>query len=633
MNLVVLAVAAALTELVPAPRQFQVEGKAVAESALERVEVTNGPVAGASAQVSDQAYRLRVTSDGVRITASGAAGERYARTTLEQLRRLCGGRVPACTITDWPKFKWRGCMLDTARNYLTVGALKDVIDMMARYKMNLFHWHFTEDNGWRLESKLHPELQAEKSFYDPFGDRGGAKFYTQDEYRDVVAYAAERGVTVMPEFDVPGHCLAFRRAFGHKTMHEPSVEQTVSDLIGELCGLTDPQTTPFVHLGGDEVWKDHEKCAEGAFDRWAQRVCDSGRTVVSWVPGQKTSVGNRIEMSWGRTPPAEGTHPCFDARVCYIEEYDPFALLSFATYTEPCRWDIDESRKLGAIICGWHDNAAGKDGDVTIRNQCVMPSLVMFGHLMWHGGAGHHPDYRGRLPELDNPLFAAAVDLERRVVAQRDRVLTDLARPFPFLAQTRMRWRLSRPDGTVVATDVPQATIFFHPALRVHKPFVPETNGTVIAETWIRSPRTMDVGAWIGFTAYDKDHGRSRSAPMPKLGEWSRFGATAELNGETIAPPVWDHAGRSRGPDTLVYGMSELTDRAYGNADFNTRPPTPIRLKEGWNHVKLTVPYAEKRPVMVNWVATFVPMTGTTEHPREIDGLEYSSSAFPTMAR
>ena len=625
MNILLIAMAAALTELVPAPRNIVDLGGSVDAATAAKVSVIREGIAGAPAMVADQAYRIEIAATGVRIVSPSGIGERYARTTLDQLVRLGGGRVPCCTIEDWPKLKWRGCMLDTARNYLTVGALKDVIDMMARYKMNLFHWHFTEDNGWRLESKRHPELRAEKSFYDQFGDRGGSKVYTQEEFRDVVAYAAAKGVTVMPEFDVPGHCLAFRRAYDLENMRDPKVEPVISDLIDELGSLADAKTMPFIHLGGDEVWKDHEKCAEGAFDRWAKKVCDGDRTVVSWVPGQKTSVSNRIEMVWSRELPSEGAHPCFDARVCYIEEYDPFALLSFAAYTEPCNWSISEARKLGGIICGWHDNAAGKDGDVTLRNQNVMPCVVMFGNLLWSGGAGQHPDYRGRLPALGDPLLASAVDLERRTVAQRDKVLTDLKRPFPFLAQTQMRWRLSRPDGTVVARDVPQATVFFHPMLRKCRPFVPETNGTIIAETWIRSPVDQDVGAWIGFTAYDRDHGRARSAPMPKLGEWSIFGAKAELNGEPITPPKWDYPGEGRGGDTLVYGMSELTDRAFGNMEYHTRPPTPIRLKKGWNHVKLTVPYAAKNPVLQNWVATFVPLLGTTEHPREVPGLSYAS--------
>ena len=626
MNALILALAAALTELVPAPRDIVGMGGSVDAATVAKVSVVREGIAGVPEAVAEQAYRIEVTPAGVRIVAPSETGERYARTTLDQLVRLGGGRVPCCKIEDWPKLKWRGCMLDTARNYLSVGAVKDVIDVMSRYKMNLFHWHFTEDNGWRLASARHPELRAEKAFYDPFGDRGGSKVYTQDEFREVVAYAAARGVTVMPEFDVPGHCLAFRRAFDLACMSDPKVETIVADLIDELAALADAKTMPFIHIGGDEVWKEHEKCAEGAFDRWAQRVCDGGRTVVSWMPGQKLSVSNRIEMAWSRNGlPSEGEHPCFDGRVCYIEEYDPFSLLSFATYTEPCRWSIADSRKLGGLICGWHDSAAGKDGDVTLCNQNVLPSVVMFGNLLWHGGAGHHPDYRGRLPAFGDPLLASAVDLERRVVAQRDKVLTDLRRPFPFLAQTQMRWRLSRPDGTVVARDVPQATVFFHPTLRKFRPFVQETNGTIVAETWVRSPRDQEVGAWIGFTAYDRDHGRARSAPMPKLGEWSVFGAKAELNGEPIAPPQWDRPGATRGKATLINGMSELTDQAFGNMEYHTRPPTSIRLKAGWNHVKLTVPYHAKNPISYNWVATFIPLLGTTEHPREVPGLSYSS--------
>jgi len=617
-----------LTELVPMPRQITAGCGTVDACALGNVTCIRGDIPGAPQQVAVEAYRLEIATNGVTIVAPSRLGELHARTTLGQLERLADGKVPVCTVVDWPRFRWRGCMLDTARNYLTLGALKDVIDMMAAYKLNLFHWHFTEDNGWRLESKRHPELQAPQAFYDTFCARGGCKFYTHEEFREIVRYAAERGVTVMPEFDVPGHCLAFRRAIGRNNMADPLVETTVADLIDELCSLVPPELMPFVHLGGDEVWQPHEKCAEGAYDRWAQKVNARGRTVMIWNPEQKTSVSNHIQMIWSSAKP-EGDAPCIDAAKMYIEEYDPFSLLPAVIALSPCSWDVPDSRKLGAVFAGWHDSAAGADGDITIRNQCVMPSCVLFGELYWRGGGKQDFDYRIRLPETDDPRFAQAVDLERRVVAQRDKVLRGLKRAFPFLAQTQMRWRLSRPDGTVVAPEVRQATIYFHPTLKPSKAFVPETNGTVVAETWIKAPNDMNVGAWIGFTAYDRDHGRSRSAPLPKLGQWNIFDAKAELNGEPIAPPVWRNPGADRGKYTLVYCWSELTDRAFENEEYFTRPPTPIRLKAGWNHVKLTVPFHPSNPVLNNWVATFIPVLGTTEHPREVPGLEYSSVPRP----
>ena len=124
------------------------------------------------------------------------------------------------------------------------------------------------------------------------------------------------------------------------------------------------------------------------------------------------------------------------------------------------------------------------------------------------------------------------------MVAQRDRALRDLKHPFHFLRQTDMRWRLTQADGTLIATDIAQATI------SPGREGCGASNGTVVAETWIKSPRDQTVGAWIGFTNISRDHGLVYSAPLPDVGEWNRFGASVELNGEKIAPP---RTGRQRG--------------------------------------------------------------------------------------
>ena len=153
-------------ELMPRPvRSIQSEGQTVLAERLQNVKVVKGPVPGAPAATADEAYILDISPKGVRITAPGPRGERWARVTLDQLMRLSrDGRIPCCRIVDWPRLKWRGFMLDTVRNYLPVQGVKDVIDVMSRYKLNLFHWHLTENYAWRLESKRFPQLQSERAF-------------------------------------------------------------------------------------------------------------------------------------------------------------------------------------------------------------------------------------------------------------------------------------------------------------------------------------------------------------------------------------------------------------------------------------------------------------------------------------
>ena len=290
--------ATVLDDLMPAPKRVvAADSDSVPGSAIAKVTVKRDAVPGAPAATADEAYVLDISRDGVTITAPSPRGERWARITLDQIVCLSQGRpVPSCRILDWPRLKWRGFMLDTVRNYLPPQGVKGVIDVMSRYKLNLFHWHLTENYAWRLESKRFPQLQSERAFLH----RHKGRFYTQEEFRDIVDYASARGVCVMPEFDFPGHALAFRRAFGFKTMSDPGVAETAAALFEELCTLAPKEKMPFIHMGTDEVFKrDVEGAPRETLERMAKAIADGGRTMVSWVPGETcVSPGPRINMLW-----------------------------------------------------------------------------------------------------------------------------------------------------------------------------------------------------------------------------------------------------------------------------------------------------------------------------------------------
>ncbi len=619
-------------ELMPRPaRVVRCAGRPVAAERLRSVVVAKGAVPEAPAATAEEAYVLEIGEDGAKITAPGPFGERWARVTLDQLLRLSrDGTVPCGRIVDWPRLKWRGFMLDTVRNYLPPQGVKDVIDMMSRYKLNLFHWHLTENYAWRLESKRFPQLQSERAFLH----RHKGMFYTQEEFRDIADYAYARGVRLMPEFDFPGHALAFRRAFGFETMSDPRVADVACGLFEELCGLAPREKMPFVHIGTDEVYRrDLEGATREALERMANTIAAADRTVVSWVPGEEYGCrGRRVNMLWtDKVSPEKNPGPYFDAIGMYIEDFDPFELLSVAVYHKMAGWHDAGELNQGAIFCAWHDGFAGLPYENLLRNQPIFPSCVLFGDAYWRGRASDLPQFRKRLPSGGDPLLAEAAEIERRTVAQRDRALRDLRHPFHFLRQTDMRWRLTQADGTPIATDVAQATI--SPA----RHGCPATNGTVLAETWIKSPRDQAVGAWIGFTNISRDHGLVYTAPLPDVGEWNRFGASVELNGERIAPPKWKRPGLKKGRPiadwTPAWTLYEADEEPFTDQEYFMREPTPIRLRKGWNHVKLTIPNPavegprrqEKGKIRHRWAGTFIPVGGTTDHPREIEGLEYSS--------
>ncbi len=150
---------------------------------------------------SDESYQLNVNSDGVLLRATTRFGAMRGMETLLQLIENTpeGTRIPWVTIQDKPRFAWRGILIDSARHFMPIRTIKRQIDGIAAARMNVLHWHLTDDQGWRFASSRYPQLQQNAS---------DGLFYTQEEMRDVVQYAAERGVRVVPELDFPGHASA-----------------------------------------------------------------------------------------------------------------------------------------------------------------------------------------------------------------------------------------------------------------------------------------------------------------------------------------------------------------------------------------------------------------------------------------
>ena len=551
-------------------------------------------------------YRLDVKGGQPKI-AGDEEGKRYAQVTFGQLKKLAGkAQVPDCTIVDWPVLKYRGLMLDCGRNYQSVESIRDLLDHLAKYKMNVFHWHLTDNYGWRLESKRHPELQKSGAF-----SRNVGKYYTQAEFRRVLDHAKKRGITVIPELDMPGHTLAFRKATGLSSLADEKARVILGELIDELCTLAPASEMPIVHLGTDEAREPGEKVPQTHLDYWAKKVTDNGRRLMGWSPGLKLP-GQTIKHLWmGAKDPRGDFCGYIDSQNSYyINHVDPEELLSVAAYQQPCRWGKQEER-LGAIVCVWHDDAIAETEDV-VRMNAVYPAVVLLSDNFWSGRGKDEPTLYARLPRPDDPRFEPAADLERRLLAQRDKVLANLKHPFPYVAQTGMRWKMTdAATGQVLATDIPQATVyprhFWFPA----GAYAPGGNGSVVLETWITAPRDIDCGAWIGMTGFSRSDGRSRDAPTPKLGQWNKHGATVELNGRPIDPPQWTHPGVGGNPKEVP-----LVDE-----DYWYRAPAKIRLKKGVNHVKMTLP----KKGGWKWIGTFVPVMGTSDHPREVEGLTYAS--------
>jgi hexosaminidase len=236
-----------------------------------------------SAIAADEAYRLDVASDGVTIRASGDRGFIWGAMTLAQLLSPDAAfgkpvKLPAVTIQDAPRFRWRGLMMDVARHFQPIETLYPVVDAMAAQKLNTLHLHLSDDQGWRVEIKRYPKLTEIGAWRTPpsAGGAPGPKtggFYTQAELRKLVAYAAERGIVIVPEIDLPGHAQAAVAAYpeeigvlgdrpdvGHDWgvnpwLFSPS-PRSMAFIRNVLDELIDIFPSQFIHVGGDEAVKD-----------------------------------------------------------------------------------------------------------------------------------------------------------------------------------------------------------------------------------------------------------------------------------------------------------------------------------------------------------------------------------------
>lgn len=336
-------------------------------------------------------YSLTVEPDRILIAATTEAGLYRGSRALVQLLEQGSdvGSLPCLSITDSPRFPWRGMHLDVVRHFFPVDFVKQYIDLLARYRMNSFHWHLTDDQGWRIEIKSRPKLTEvgawrSGSQVGPYARlefdtvRYGG-YYTQDEIREVVAYAAARHINVVPEIEMPGHALAALASYpqvgcvgGYYEVNRgwgvfedvfcAGNDSTFSLLEDVLTEVMDLFPSPYIHIGGDECpkeqWKECPKCqarmkAEGLKDehelqsyfiqRIEQFVNAKGRKIIGWDEILEGGLApNAAVMSWrgteGGVAAAKSGHYAVmsPGSHCYFDHYqgDPAnEPLAFGGYT------------------------------------------------------------------------------------------------------------------------------------------------------------------------------------------------------------------------------------------------------------------------------------------------------------
>lgn len=381
----------------------------------------------------DEAYRLQVTTQGIRITAANDRGLFWGVQSLRQLlpmQRSAHVQIPVVDIRDQPAFGYRGTMLDVSRHFYPVTFIKKQLDLLSLYKINTFHWHLTDDQGWRIEIRKYPKLTRVGAWRTEADGKRSGGFYTQAQIRDVVNYARERNIMIVPEIEMPGHSTAALAAYPelsctkqplqvstawgvHKDIYCVGDDATFAFLQNVLDEVFALFPSPYIHIGGDEVpkdrWKDCASCqqlmhAQGLKDeeglqsyfikRMQRYVESKGKTLIGWDEileggADKAAV---IEV-WrgdaeGRKALANGNR-IINASPYYLDNPLPKLGLSAVYRLDPAAAFAEHrDQVLGAEAPLWSEYADPLNAEARLY-----PRLQAFAESLWTGGSRSDADY------------------------------------------------------------------------------------------------------------------------------------------------------------------------------------------------------------------------------------------------
>lgn len=590
--------------LLPMPQKTYFNGKySVANLQIEERLVNE--VKGAKTQ--EEAYHLTIAKNRILLEATTPEGLYWGRQTIEQLKYTKKQKtyLPQCDITDWPAFRIRGFMHDAGRSFIPVEELEKEIHLLSRYKINTFHWHLTENQAWRLESKRYPQLTVAENM-----ERDKGLFYTLDDARKIVECCKRHNMLLIPEIDMPGHSAAFERTFRCMMQSEQGIE-ILKDILDEVCMTFD---VPYIHIGTDEV----QFTNPDFVPQMVAYLHEKGKKVISWNPGWNYKPGE-IDMTqlWSYRGKAQEGIPAIDCRFHYANHFDDYADL-VALYNSRIYNKEEGSDDLaGCILAFWNDRYVDNIPQLLAENN-FYPYMLTLAERTWRGGGNCYFDGKGTLLWDDEPeQLAAFTEFESRMLQQKKGWLA--GEPFPYVCQTKMHWRITDafPNGGDLQKSFPpeevEDTVFVYDGKTYHTRMVtgnsiylrhvwgtlvpgffaqPQENHTAYATSWIYSPKERKTGLRLEFQNYS----RSESDLPPQQGTWDYKGSRAWLNGEEIMPPVWINEHQTR--------SNEIPLR---NENCVARPPIEITLHKGWNKLMLKLPvgkFSTPETRLVKWMFT-----------------------------
>ena len=592
------------SSLLPLPQKYSFNGKkSSGELTIEERIVTQ--IEGAKFQ--EEAYHLSITRKGILLEATTPKGMYWGRQTLEQLKYTKNKKtwVPQCDITDWPAFRIRGFMHDVGRSYIPLEELKREIRLLSRYKINVFHWHLTENQAWRLESKRYPQLNAPENM-----EREKGKFYTLDEARQLVEFCKQHQVLLIPEIDMPGHSAAFERTFKTDMQSEKGT-QILKDIIDEVCATFD---VPYLHIGTDEV----QFTNPDFVPMMVKYIRDKGKKVISYNPGWNYKPGE-IDMTqlWSYRGKAQKGIPAIDCRYHYANHFDTYAdlvaMFNSRIYNQP-----EGSDDLaGCIVAFWNDRFIDNTPQLLAENN-FYPYMLTLAERAWRGGGNCYFDGKGTLLWEDEPeQLAAFKEFEHRLLWQKKTWLKEVS--FPYVCQTQSEWQITDafPNGgdlnKVFPPEQQEDSVYQYEGNTYHSRKIigngiylrhvwgtlvpgfyanPQENHTAYATRWIYSPKERKAKLALEFQNYS----RSESDLAPRQGTWDYKCSRAWINGKEIMPPVWEN--------TNTECSNEITLK---NENYMSRPAIDITLKKGWNKLMLKLPvgkFSSKETRLVKWMFT-----------------------------
>ena len=497
-----------------------------------------------------EAYRLSVSNKRIKIEAVTEQGVYWAMQTLRQLEQKKGKRssVAGCEIVDWPAFRIRGFMQDVGRSYISMEELKREIEILSRFKINVFHWHLTENQAWRLESKIFPMLNDSVNTI-----RMPGKYYTLEEARDLVDFCKKHQVLLIPEIDMPGHSAAFVRAFRHD-MQSPEGMKILKLLLDEVCETFD---VPYLHIGTDEV----EFTNPHFVPEMVAYVRSKGKKVISWNPGWHYKPGE-IDMThlWSYRGKAQPGIPAIDSKFHYLNHFDVFGDI-VALYNSRIYDQAEGSEDIaGTILALWHDRLIDNEWNLVIENG-LYPNMLAIAERAWRGGGTEYFDGLGTiLPPEDTEAFKEFADFEKRMLWHKEHTFKGY--PFAYVKQTNVKWNITDafPNGGDMDKVFPPeqelkdtyhyngntygvrqaigAGIYLRHVWGTFVPGFyadPKEDHTAYAYTWVYSPKDQEVGLWAEFQNYS----RSEMDLAPLQGKWDYKGSRIWINDREIMPPVW----------------------------------------------------------------------------------------------